>query len=646
MRKPIHILFALAVAFAVLSPSVSTAHAGPAPTPPRGTADISAAEMEAFFDDYLASQMEANHVAGATVAVVQGDRVLFTKGYGYADVESNVPVDPQKTVFILGSLSKVFTWTAVMQLAGQGKLDLNADVNTYLDFRIPSTYPQPITLNNLMAHNAGFEDIYFGQMKAAGEPPTPLGEWVKTHLPARVRPPGRFSAYSNYGTALAGYIVERVSGMSYDEYVETYLLTPLGMTRTTPRQPIPAALEADMTRSYVFADGKFVPRADFNVTLDPAPAGSFRSTAGDMARFMLAHLNDGHDGQAAILQPATEQLMQQQSFAHDPRVNGMAHGFWEMSMNGRRIIGHAGSHFIFSSVMMLFPEEKLGVFVAVNSQGGMNFLGGQNYIVFEKAFVDHFYPQQLPALTSPADFAGRAARYTGSYAMTMSRAETGPEKLRGLMMAVDVQAGRDGLIVPMLGNARFIEIEPLVFRQADDDTLLVFREDGSGQVATVFLGSNAQTALVRCRWFETRSFNLFLLGAWLLLFLSFEIAAGVRLLLQRKRRQPDTAGPAERAARFTTGMAGLCGLLALAGAFASVFNAFGLYTGNLPLWPLVRICSVIAALLTAGMLAFTALAWMRRSWSPVGRIHYTLVTLGAVGFTWFMFFWNILGRSL
>jgi CubicO group peptidase (beta-lactamase class C family) len=601
--------------------------------------------METFFDDYLEAQMSAHQVAGATVSVVKDGRIIFTRGYGDADVAKGTPVDPVRTMFILGSLSKVFTWTAVMQLVEQGKLDLDADVNTYLDFKIPATYPQPITLNHLMAHNAGFDELRFEQMKAASEPVTPLGEWLKTHLPPRVRPPGQLSAYGNYGTALAGYIIECVSGMRYDEYVEQNILEPLGAAHTTSRQPTPAALEASMSQSYIFASGEYQPQPGFNVTLNAAPAGSFRSTGADMARFMLAHLNNGsHDG-AIILQPATARLMHGRSFSHDSRVNGMAHGFWEMDMNGQRIIGHAGSHFIFSSTLMLLPEHNLGVFIAVNSQGGMAFLGGQNYILFEKAFVDHFFPQALPSLTSPADFAQRAGRFSGRYAMTLGRSETTPDKLLAMLMSVGVQADSQGLVVPILGNARFVEVEPLVFRQADDDTLLIFKEDSSGSITQGFLGSNPQTALIKSRWYETPAFNLSLLGLWLLVFLSFEIAAGVRLYLRHKRGQPEAASRPERATEQIAGLTGVLGLLVLIFAFASVLNIYGVYTGNLPLWRVVPALSIIVAGLTVGMVVCAAAAWMRRSWGLARRIHYTLAALSAVAFVWFMVFWNILGKS-
>ncbi len=604
------------------------------------------AEVETFFDNYLTAQMTANHVAGATVAVVKDGRVLFTKGYGYADVAQNIPVDPEKTVFILGSLSKIFTWTAVMQLVEQGKLDLDADVNTYLDFKIPVTYPEPITLNHLMAHTSGFEDNKFGQMAATSEQMIPLGEWLKTHIPARVRPAGQFSAYGNYGTALAGYIVARVSGMNYDDYIEQQILTPLGMAHTTSRQPMPAALSDSLSQCYLVVKDAYQPQAVFaEVAINAAPAGSFRASAADMARFMIAHLNDGRYGAVSILQPATAQLMHRQSFSHDPRVNGMAHGFWELDMNGQTIIGHAGSHFIFNSFMMLFPDHSLGVFIATNSRGGSAFIS-DNYTAFEQAFVEHYFPKTVSAFTSPPDFAQRAGRFNGSFHMTYNRSDSTPEKLVAMIMSLKVQADQDGLSVTMpSGQLRFVEVEPLVFRQVDSDQRLVFRADDNGTITRGFYSPIPLTALIKSRWFETPGFNLPLLGLCGVLFLSVLISAPVAFLVQRKRANPAPAPRLARAAWLVAVLMSLLSLLLLFGALASLFNIYGLYVGNVPLWTFIPAISIVVTLLALEMIGFTALAWTQRFWGLTGRIHYTLVTLAAVGFVWFMHFWNILGKS-
>jgi CubicO group peptidase (beta-lactamase class C family) len=182
------------------------------------------AELEAFLDELLGKEMEENHIAGAAVSVVKDGELFFAKGYGYANLEKGILVDPEQTGFRIGSVTKLFTWTALMQLAEQGKLDLDADINTYLDFRIPDTYPQPITIKHLMTHTAGFEDTYYEYLVVNADDSTPVREWLISHMPVRVRPPGDCAAYSNYGTSLAGYIVARVSGQTYDQYIQEHIL--------------------------------------------------------------------------------------------------------------------------------------------------------------------------------------------------------------------------------------------------------------------------------------------------------------------------------------------------------------------------------------------------------------------------------------
>src|SRR5215475_13481948 len=131
--------------------------AWPRPLPIAGP--TTPAEMESFMDGFMAVQLPTAGVAGVTVSVVKDGQLFFAKGYGYADPDKRIPVDPDKTLFRPGSISKTFTWTAVMQLVEQGKLDLDVDVNTYLrDFKLPATFAAPVTLRNLMTHTAGFED--------------------------------------------------------------------------------------------------------------------------------------------------------------------------------------------------------------------------------------------------------------------------------------------------------------------------------------------------------------------------------------------------------------------------------------------------------------------------------------------------------
>jgi hypothetical protein len=450
------------------------------------------------------------------------------------------------------------------------------------------------------------------------------------------RPPPRLlSAYGNYGAALAGGIVERVSGLSFDEYVEKNILSPLGMSRTTSRQPLPAALLGGLSQCYRFKAGAFEPSSTIDIAVHAAPAGSFRSTATDVARLMIAHLEGG----GGILSPDTARLMQTRSFSHDPRIGGMAHGFWELDAGGERIIGHAGSHIIFGSSLLLFPERHFGVFVAANSEGGNLFLG-QNFAAFNQDLIRHFFPARRPAADTATRPAFDASRYVGSYHLTLGRSESTPERLMGLVMAVDVSADADGLVVLLPeGRKRFVEQEPSVFRQTDGDAVVVFHEDGRGRMAEAFYSPIPLTALVRNRWYETPAFNFGVLLLCLLAFSSFVIAGPILLL---RGRGTSEGG---RMATAVGLLASVSGLLAVFCAATSIFDIVSLYTGHLPLWSVVIASSVTIALCTPAMVVQCLLAWRRGAWGVVRRVHFTFVTVAAVSCVWFLATWNLLARG-
>ncbi len=256
------------------------------------TIRLDSARVASFMDGMMAAQLKNKHLAGASVAIVQNGKLLFAKGYGYADLERKTPVDPGKTLFRIGSISKTFIWTSVMQLVQQGKLDLNADINTYCkDFQIPANFPQPVTLLDLMNHNPGFEDRVLGLFAKSPESLKPLGEILREEMPRRVWAPGTISAYSNHGSGMAAYIVEQASGLSWDDYVEKHILQPLHMNHTTFRQPVPEALASGLSKGYTWQNGRFQ-SGDFEY-VPLAPVGAASATAKDMARFMIAHLQYG-----------------------------------------------------------------------------------------------------------------------------------------------------------------------------------------------------------------------------------------------------------------------------------------------------------------------------------------------------------------
>jgi CubicO group peptidase (beta-lactamase class C family) len=621
-------------------PSVSPATHGPSDP----------AELEAFLDELIGKQMKEHHIAGAAISVVKDGELFFAKGYGYADLENGIPVDPEQTVFRIGSVGKLFTWTAVMQLAEQGRLDLDTDINAYLDFRIPDTYPEPVTLRHLLAHTAGFEDLYFETLTLDAADLLPVGEWLASHMPARVRPPGDCTAYSNYGTEMAGYIVARVSGQPYEQYIQEHILDPLGMAHSTTGSPIPPDLRARISVGYINVDGDLQAAPDEDDYYgQPAmfPAGAHASSVTDMARFMIAHLgggrySDGSIPEARILEEATMQRMHTTLYAPDPRILGNAYGFFELSDNGQRTIGHSGDTLGFRTLLLLLPDQDLGVFVAYNSEGADE--PHRQHFGFQRAFYDHYYPASpVDPIQPPSDFAERAGRFEGSYILTGS-AYTTLEKVRNLMGGVEIRDPGDGalLIMTPWGAWRFVEVEPLYFRQVDGPFGILFREDNQGRITHMFMDVAPQYGFEKLDWYETPGFNLALVLSCILIFLSMILVAVIRAI--RNRRPGSDRNPASRGARAAGKIIlGICVLNLLFVAGTALWGNPYPHFGVSIIFKIVLGLGVLSAVLTTGALVYAVLAWKKGYWGIAARAYYTLVTIAAVAFVWFLNTWNLLG---
>lgn len=601
-------------------------------------------ELAAFLNGVITAQLHAYHIPGAVVAVVKDGQLFFAKGYGYADLDEGSPVVANQTLFRVASVSKLFTWTAVMQLYEQGELDLNADINTYLNtFQIPPTYRQPITLVHLMTHTPGFEERLSFYARSAADL-VPLGEFLAHNMPARVYPPGELSAYSNHGVALAGYIIEQVSGIPFDQYVEENILNPLEMTYSTFRQPLPPELAANMAASYMYTSGVYRAQA-FNY-IQLSPAGSMSATATDMAKFMIAHLQDGRYEDTRILQDSTAQQMHSQLFTHDPRVSGWAYGFMELNLNNQRMIWHAGSTPQFYTLLVLLPEYSVGLFVSYNSTGGAE----ARYALLQ-AFLDRYYPVPAPVIPQPpTDFQQRAGRYTGSYWATRGYYTTAL-KMANLFAQVDLTASPDGtLLMTGLGDPmRWVEVEPRVFLPAGDQPSfwvggLVFREDDQGQITHFFLVNNPTIAFERVAWHETAAFTYVLLGVCITLFLSAVVLWPILFFVHRHKRKTQALRPLlPRLARWLTGGISALNILFFIGLLIATSNQIAFMYGVPPFVVASVVIALVATALTIGCVIFTVLAWKKRYWSLVVRVHYTVVTLAMLAFIWWLNNWNLLG---
>ena len=448
---------------------------------------LTKADVDTWLDGFMPLALSQGDIAGAVVVVVKDGSILTQRGYGYADLAARKPMDPERTLVRVGSVSKLFTWTALMQLVERGDVALDTDINAYLDFRIPARDGKPITVRNLITHTPGFEEQLKSAVTYDPAAAQPLDALLKRWTPERIFAAGTMPAYSNYGAALAGYIVQRVSGMPFEDYVEGYLLGPLGMTSSSFRQPLPSPLQARMAKGYATASSS--ERAFEIVGL--GPAGALSAPATDVAKFMIAHLQQGRLGDAVILQPQTALQMHTTPLTVLPRVDRMLLGFYEANYKGRRVIAHGGDTLWFHGDLRLFIDDGVGMYVAFNSMGK-----GLAAIDLRIALFEQFANRYLPvpdwrAGPGVAEHTALhharliAGRYTNS-----RRMESSFMSLLNLVGALEVTDHLDGTIgVSMVRSAsavplRWHEVEPFVW-QLDGSSRLLSAELRNGEVARI-----------------------------------------------------------------------------------------------------------------------------------------------------------------
>ncbi len=604
--------------------------------------DLTAADVEAFLDGIVPLQLDREDIAGATVAVVKDGKPLFTKGYGYADVKQKQPVGAE-TLFRPGSVSKLFTWTAVMQLVEQGKLDLSKDVNEYLDFKIPAAFGQTISLKNILTHTAGFEDQLKDLFIADKRTPN-LGNHLKTHIPKRIFAPGTTPAYSNYGAALAGYIVERVSRQPLNDYIQQNIFKPLGMTHSTFAQPLPPELAPLMSNGYVLASDE--PK-EFE-TVGAFPAGSLSSSAADMSKFMLAHLQDGRLGGAQILKPETTRLMHSRAFGLDPAANAMAYGFFEESRNGQRIIGHGGDTVYFHSDLHLLTDAGVGFFVSYNSAGRAE---TDPRLVFWDAFLDRYFP--APPSNSPTlDSAKKDANaVSGNY--MMSRRSESLLKSLALLGEATVSANEDDTIsVSLLGQVndangkpkRWREVAPMTFRDINGQDSLIFKPDPKGRMQLIL--PSPIMVFQRVGLWENSRILLPVAGLSLLTMLLTLPLGFVARLVRRHYRQPLKLTTLERRLRWAVRIVFALNLFFIVTLFG--FLLFGLKhlelfsdSSNMWIW-LIQSIGVLGAVGSIVVFYNAIYTWTSNRSQIWDKLQAMMSALACLGVLWLDFAGHLL----
>jgi CubicO group peptidase (beta-lactamase class C family) len=610
-------------------------------TPAFAAGPGNAAEVAAFLEP-VAADWQAAGIPGAVFVLVKDGRVLFSRGYGFADVEAKRPVDPERTVFRTGAGFPVLVALGLLQLQEEGRFDFRADVNRYLKrFRVEDTFPEPVTGHHLMTHTGGFDETFIGINARREEEKPPLGEYLAANMPARIKPPGGIRSHSPFGYALAGHLVEAVSGMSFPEYAEERIFQPLGMARSSfVTRP---GMKADLAASYQFVPGNPV-RApvDYSI-IEP----ELNTTAADMARLLLAMLGQGEPGGARLLRKRESfDLLHRRQFTHHPQLPGPTYGQFESFYNGRVGSTNSGSRSGHTSQVFFLREEGLGFFIAFT---------GSRYLLledFDQRFMDHFYPAAVaPPRAGPVD-AARAAEYAGIY--RHSRYPRGTvDRLPSLATGYvrEIEVGHDGKGGVTVLGAPYVEIEPGVIQRNGPGPFIVaaatdkavFHRDGRGRVTHMFVGS---AAFEKLAWYETSTFHLYLFSALFLLFLSACLLWPLGALVARMaRRDRPAVAPRARNVRILAWvlsalcaafLAGLVAVLGLRGPDRLAYEVPAALKGLLVL-PLAT------TLLTAVLLRFLVPAWRDRYWGLGGRFWYTLVVAAAVALIPFLIYWRLLG---
>lgn len=445
--------------------------------------------LEAFLDGWMRQGMAREHVAGAALTIVQNGQVVLKKGYGFADVARRRPVDPDRTLFRIGSISKTFTWILLMRDVEAGRIRLDRPINLYLPENVrvrDEGRSRDIMVANLLDHTAGFEDRALGQLfEREPERVRPLDLYLRQERPRRVRSAGAVASYSNYAAALAGEAGAFMAGKTFERRIEDEITVPLGMSRTTfrePREPrrglpapMPDALRADVALGYGWRNAGFEPNA-YEYIGQIAPAGSASSSAADMGRYMRMLLADGALDGTAIFGPTTARAFRTPMLAAPKGVNGWAHGFMTFDLpGGHRGYGHLGHTIAFQSNMTLVPALGLGVFVTTNSETGARLTD-----VLPSVILAEFRSRPEAPRKGSADLVKSAASFEGDY-LTTRRAQGGLEGFAALIDGgVRVEVTRDGrLLTHRSGATRAWALEGPIrdgrFVATEGDERLAFR---------------------------------------------------------------------------------------------------------------------------------------------------------------------------
>ncbi len=614
------------------------------PTAPEVRGDLTRADVDDWLDGLVPTALQREALAGAVVTVVADGKIITERGYGAADLgEGDRPpvlVDPARTLFRVGSVSKLVTATAVMQQVQAGKLDLDADIQGYLDFELKRTFDEPVTLRHLLSHSAGYEDRIRGVIMAEGTPEPDLRTEVSVDQPEQLYRPGTVPAYSNWSNSLAAYIVQRVTGMPYADYARAEVLDRAGMTASTFAQPLPEADASRMARGYRSIG---TPPIGFEV-LGPAPAGALSATGHDLGLFMLALLGRPAGNAPALLHPESLQTMERPALG-PASLGGLAGadqmgvGFFLLEHQGQRIAAHGGDTGVFHSQLALLPDHGTGIFVSVNSNGRQPDGTATLRTALVEQFVERYHPaaeRAAPPVT--ASSAEHAARAAGTYLLSR-RAESSFMRVASAMQQLPVTDNGDGTIsLPALATTGS---HPLRLQEIEaTDELWLWQEIGgdrrlamdieNGKVAAIGMDPAHVLLPAAPAWQAVLPVAIFAIGWAVLILIAWPIGAIVR---RRHGVDLSSWSAARRRLRTLTHFGLLTiplSLLAWAGLITVISLMVPVADGVIRAVQVITALPVLALVPAVGQVITT----IRHRGGVFGTIANLLIVLALVAFGW------------
>ena len=609
-------------------------------------------ELAIFLDEYISDQLDQYNIVGMTISFVKDNEIFFAKGYGNRTLAPVAkPVIANQTLFRIGSISKTFTAVAVLQLVEDGILDLDTDINSYLTaFKIPDTYSDPITMRHLLTHTAGFEEKAYPSIFSSAYGILSLEDFVIEILPDRVHSPGVITSYSNYGFTLAGYIVQEMSGKLFEQYIEDEIFIPLGLNSSTFREPLPANLSMNMSTGY-----NEYGQVGYFEYLSVPPAGSCSSTATDMAKFMIALLDNGYYNGTQILLNETVQMMQEEHFTTHPNLPGANLGLYEMDTHNEHIIGHGGDTVFFHSLMALFPDDNFGFFISYNSREGSI---ARNE--FFEDFMDRFYPY-INEINPMNDYDKGLRQFRGLYCTTRrfysDKIIQPPLGEPYEIIEYDYLADAFRIVtnngyLEMFG-LQFVQIEPDYFVETTGqyDYKIAFIRNENGRITNFY--STFTIPLVSFErlhplYVTPEGLNLILFLVILISFI-FSIIWGILALIRVKKRKDKIAIFPTIAKWLNFGLV-IFSIVPFIFIITKIFSTVLLAQDPYDGLNILIIFPIIALILIAGMTIFSILSWFgignidkKPYWKLWERISYSALTILSYSLIAFFVLWNILG---